>query len=63
MKKNLTLFAVALLAGMVTLGGYKLLEDEKQVVLTQTQQEVPFVNTSFTHPSNPALAFDFTQAA
>ena len=63
MKKNLTLFAVALLAGMVTLGGYKLLEDEKQVVLTQTQQEVPFVNTSFTNPSNPALAFDFTQAA
>lgn len=63
MKKNLTLFAVALLAGMVTLGGYKLLEDEKQVVLTQTQQEVPFVNTSFTNSSNPALAFDFTQAA
>ncbi len=63
MKKNLTLFAVALLAGMVTLGGYKLFEDEKQVVLTQTQQEVPFVNTSFTNSSNPALAFDFTQAA
>lgn len=63
MKKNLTLFAVALLAGMVTLGGYKLLEDKTPVVITQSQQEIPVVNTGFTSLDNTALAFDFTTAA
>ncbi|WP_435577831.1 trypsin-like peptidase domain-containing protein [Gilvibacter sp.] len=63
MKKNLTLFAVALLAGMVTLGGYKLLEDKTPVVITQSQQEIPVVNTGFTNLDNTALAFDFTTAA
>lgn len=63
MKKTLSLFAVALVAGAVTLGGYKLLEEDKTVVLTQSASELPVVNTNFINPESASLPFDFSEAA
>lgn len=62
MKKNLTLFAVALLAGAVTLGGYKVFVENDPVVISESTNSLPVFNTNFNSDSN-AAPVDFMQAA
>ena len=64
MKKTLSLFIVALLAGAITLGGYKFFVEEDAIVAA-TQTETPsFIPTNFNANSNIAtMNIDFVAAA
>lgn len=65
MKQNFQLLVVALLSGILTLGGYKYLENSKTSPFTTpltTEKSVPFVQTNFTG-SAAEMDTDFTQAA
>ncbi len=64
MKKNLTLFAVALLSAAATLGGYKVFEDKETGLLSEPNRILPVYNTSLdSNAMAVAAAVDFTQAA
>ena len=64
MKQTLRLFAVALVAGALTLGGYKMLEEEATVSLTPVQEATPnIIPTSFNNMPVSGMNFDFTEAA
>lgn len=61
MKQTIRLFLVALFAGAITLGGYKLIE-EKDVISFAPQENTNFIPTNFS--SNGAeMNTDFTEAA
>jgi Do/DeqQ family serine protease len=62
MKQHVRLFAVALIAGAVTLGGYKLIEKDKPVVLATAQEEPSFIPTNYT-TNLSETNIDFTEAA
>lgn len=62
MKQTIRLFAVALIAGAVTLGGYKLIEGNETVSFVTTQEDPSFIPTNFTGESN-GLNVDLTSAA
>lgn len=61
MKQTIRLFLVALLAGAVTLGGYKLIE-EKEVISFVPQEKSDFIPTSFS-TTGAEMNTDFTEAA
>jgi Do/DeqQ family serine protease len=62
MKQTVRLFAVALIAGALTLGGYKLLEKDTPVVVTSTQENPSFIPTTYTSRLDETN-FDFVEAA
>jgi len=64
MKKTLGLFIVSLLAGAVTLGGYKYFIEEDSIALT-AQSEIPsFIPTNFyTNSNSSPTNIDFVTAA
>ncbi len=62
MKQTVRLFAVALIAGALTLGGYKLLEKDNPIVVNATQENPTFIPASYTS-SLSGTSLDFTKAA
>jgi Do/DeqQ family serine protease len=65
MKKTANLFIVALLAGGITLGAYKLFFEKNTYDWTDTKSETPFVNASMPAATNTTglAEIDFTIAA
>jgi serine protease Do len=64
MKQTFRLFLVALVAGAMTLGGYKLLEDKNEISFAGVQQDASFIPANYTSNfSGSPLNADFTQAA
>ena len=65
MKQTVRLFAVALVAGAVTLGGYKLfVESTPPIAVIQQQEETPpFIPTNFNNLPSTNSGIDFTDAA
>jgi len=65
MRQTARLFAVALVAGAMTLGGYKLfVEDTTQTAFTEQKQEMPtFVPTNLSSFEAAKSELDFTEAA
>lgn len=63
MKQTIQLFLVAIVAGAVTLGGYKLIESSNtQFFETTPQKETPFIPASYSVVAAEAVT-DFTEAA
>ncbi|GAB5401491.1 MAG: Do family serine endopeptidase [Aureisphaera sp.] len=64
MTQTVRLFAVALAAGAMTLGGYKLFVEEKPQIAVAQQEESPsIIPTSFNPTTGSNEPIDFTQAA
>ncbi|MEM7087031.1 MAG: trypsin-like peptidase domain-containing protein [Bacteroidota bacterium] len=64
MKQTVRLFAVALVAGAITLGGYKLfVEDTTQTAVVQHEETPSFIPTNFTGFEAANSGLDFTEAA
>ena len=66
MKKTASILLVAILGGVMTLGGYKLLIEQPQVVIERTTESFPAtIPTNFVNSSSPemATAANFTVAA
>ncbi len=63
MKQTIRLFAVAILAGVLTLGGYKLIEEKNDLTFTTTEENPTFIPTSFSTMAGSAVNVDFTEAA
>ena len=67
MKQTVRLFLVALFAGAITLGGYKLIEDKETIVFTPQTTTPDFTPTNFTTNTYSAIGAemntDFTAAA
>jgi len=63
MKQIARLFMVALVAGAMTLGGYKLFVESNEVVFVPQEQSPSFIPTTFSEPVNSGLNIDFTAAA
>lgn len=64
MRQTVRLFAVALVAGAVTLGGYKLfVEDTTQVALVQQEETPSFIPTNLSSFEAANSGMDFTEAA
>lgn len=64
MKQTVRLFAVALVAGAMTIGGYKLFVEEKAPISFLSEQENPsFIPTNATSFKAMDSGIDFTQAA
>jgi len=61
MKQTIRLFLVALIAGAITLGGYKLIE-EKEVISFAATENTNFIPTSFS-ANGAEMNTDFTEAA
>lgn len=63
MKQTIRLFFVALIAGAVTLGGYKwFVEDSQPAAVVSTAENPSLISTTFSSPISPE-AIDFTTAA
>ncbi|HLW34000.1 MAG TPA: trypsin-like peptidase domain-containing protein [Aequorivita sp.] len=62
MKQTIRLFLVALFAGAITLGGYKLLE-EKEVLSFAPQPTATYIPANYASRVVDAAALDFTEAA
>jgi len=63
MKQTVQLFAVAIVAGVLTLGGYKLLEEKDDSAFTTVQETPSFIPANFSTMANSAFYVDFTAAA
>ncbi|WP_339832191.1 trypsin-like peptidase domain-containing protein [uncultured Altibacter sp.] len=63
MKQTLQFFIVALFAGALTLGGYKILEEPKTGSLTTQNETASFIPTNFTSSTAPIGSIDFIEAA
>jgi serine protease Do len=63
MKQNAKLFLVALIAGALTLGGYKYFIEPETAFAFNTQEEIPFIPTNYTSNVGTAMETDFTKAA
>ncbi|OAB78480.1 S1C family serine protease [Cochleicola gelatinilyticus] len=63
MKQTIRLFVVALLAGAVTLGGYKFFTEEEGVSFIPENNTTSFIPTTYDSYGTEALDIDFTQAA
>tara|TARA_R100000935_G_scaffold21876_1_gene40326 strand:- start:335 stop:1717 length:1383 start_codon:yes stop_codon:yes gene_type:complete len=63
MKQTAKLFLVALVAGALTLGGYKYFVEPENTVAYTTQDETSFIPTSYTSNMATAMETDFTEAA
>ncbi|MEP2935051.1 MAG: trypsin-like peptidase domain-containing protein [Gilvibacter sp.] len=62
MKKTLQFLAIALVAGAITLGGYKYFFEKTQPSLAFQNEVIPMVNTNYTSPA-ANTGIDFTTAA
>ena len=65
MKQTIKLFSVAVIAGVVSVGGYKILEsktDANPISVTTAAQPISFSPTTYA-PNSPDRAVDFSQAA
>ena len=62
MKQTIRLFLVALFAGAITLGGYKLIE-KKDTISFAPQSTSNFIPANYAASAVEALALDFTEAA
>ncbi|MGB3344426.1 MAG: trypsin-like peptidase domain-containing protein [Aequorivita sp.] len=62
MKQTIRLFLVALFAGAITLGSYKLLE-EKEIISLAPQPTSDYIPTNYASRVVDAAALDFTEAA
>ena len=62
MKQTVRLFAVALFAGAITLGGYKYFIESESIIITPQQESPSFIPTNFSSESNLA-SIDLTEAA
>lgn len=62
MKQTLRLFAVALFAGAITLGGYKYFVERDTVTISQANTTPSFIPTSFSSEAN-GTTINFTDAA
>src|SRR5690606_12632375 len=62
MKNTFQLLLVALIAGIVTLGGYKLLEDKQTISFVNSESPAHFIRTNFAG-SAAEMDTDFTNAA
>src|SRR5690554_759143 len=67
MKQTVRLFLVALFAGAITLGGYKLIEDKETILFTPQTTTTDYTPTNFTTTTYSAVGAemntDFTVAA
>jgi Do/DeqQ family serine protease len=63
MKQTLRLFMVALFAGALTLGGYKMFVETNEVSMNIENESPPFIPTNFSTFNAPASGVDFTEAA
>lgn len=63
MKQTAKLFLVALVAGALTLGGYKYFIEPETAVAYNTQDETSFIPTNYISNMATAMETDFTQAA
>lgn len=63
MKQTAKLFLVALIAGALTLGGYKYFIEPETSIAYHTQDETSFIPTNYTGNMAAAMETDFTQAA
>ncbi len=63
MKQTAKLFLVALVAGALTLGGYKYFMEPETNVAYTTQDETSFIPTTYTANMATAMETDFTEAA
>ena len=64
MKQTLRLFLVALVAGALTLGEYKLLEDKNEIFISEASQDPSFIPANYTsNLSSTPFNIDFTEAA
>ncbi|MDC8004993.1 trypsin-like peptidase domain-containing protein [Aureisphaera galaxeae] len=64
MTQTVRLFAVALAAGAITLGGYKLfVEDTPQIAVTQQEATPSFIPTTFNTETGSNEPINFTEAA
>ena len=64
MKQTMKLFAVALLAGVASIGGYKMLDEDQVVIKTEILEENPiYTPTTFTNTKAVNTGIDFTVAA
>lgn len=62
MKQTFRLLAVALLAGAMTLGGYKYFVESESIAIVAQEESPSFIPTNFNSEAN-AVNFDFTEAA
>src|SRR5690606_15320056 len=62
MKNTFQLLLVAVIAGIVTLGGYKLLEDKQTISFVNSERPAPFIRTNFAGRA-AEMDTDFTNAA
>ncbi len=62
MKQTVKLLSVALIAGAITLGGYKLIEDKQETVVLTTPETTSFIPTTFT-TGLTETNIDFVEAA
>ena len=63
MKQTAKLFVVALIAGAVTLGGYKFFIESEPATAYITQSETSLIPTNYTGINEAAINTDFTEAA
>lgn len=63
MKQTAKLFLVALVAGALTLGGYKYFIEPETTAGYSKQDETPFIPTNYTSSTGAAIETDFTEAA
>ncbi len=64
MKKTMQLIGVAVIAGVVSIGGYKMLEDKQTATPVSVIQENPtFIPTTYTSTNSLSAGVDFTEAA
>ncbi|RDK86840.1 trypsin-like peptidase domain-containing protein [Marinirhabdus gelatinilytica] len=63
MKQTAKLFLVALVAGALTLGGYKYFVEPNTTVAYTTQDEASFIPTNYSSNITAAIDTDFTDAA
>jgi len=64
MKQTVRLFAIALVAGAMTLGGYKLFEESSTQVIPVHQEKIPsYIPTNLSNFDTTSTSIDFTEAA
>lgn len=62
MKQTFRLFAVALVAGVITLGGYKYFVESETITIIPQEETTSFIPTNFSSETN-TTNIDFTEAA
>lgn len=63
MKQTLRLFMVAALAGILTLGGYKLFVESNDVSIISETETPSFIPVNYSNNAMSSAGIDFTEAA